>query len=319
MIYHELSCFSGFRCIAGACPDTCCAGWEIDLDHRAIDRYARMPGPLGEELREAMTREGEYTFFALRQGRCPFLSGENLCRLILGAGEACLSETCRSHPRFWADFGDLRETALGISCPEAARLLLTEPLQMVETADGVPGDPDPELDRRLLRLLLEMRGKLLDLCLEPLPLSARMGAVLETARVYDGLLLRWDAGERVTVPEPVISETLLLPEMPAFLRALGEMELTDGRLPELLARRREQDPDAPGDPGGRLLYYFLYRYALRGVWDGWLYEKLAFSVYAAAVILSLPGDLTASAAVFCRETEHSEENLTALFRALRLG
>ena len=29
--------------------------------------------------------------------------------------------------------------------------------------------------------------------------------------------------------------------------------------------------------------------------------------------------LRAAAAVFCRETEHSEENLTALFRALRLG
>ena len=34
-----LSCFQSFQCIAGACPDTCCAGWEIDVDEDALAAY----------------------------------------------------------------------------------------------------------------------------------------------------------------------------------------------------------------------------------------------------------------------------------------
>ena len=32
MILRYPSYYDKFRCIAGACPNTCCAGWEIDID-----------------------------------------------------------------------------------------------------------------------------------------------------------------------------------------------------------------------------------------------------------------------------------------------
>ena len=31
------SYFKKFRCIADKCPDTCCAGWEADLDGEIIE------------------------------------------------------------------------------------------------------------------------------------------------------------------------------------------------------------------------------------------------------------------------------------------
>lgn len=67
-----LSCFQSFQCIAGACPDTCCAGWEVDLDDDTVRRYRSIPGPLGEEIRSAICQEDEYTFFRLKGGPMSF-------------------------------------------------------------------------------------------------------------------------------------------------------------------------------------------------------------------------------------------------------
>lgn len=64
--------------------------------------------PLGEEIRSAICQEDEYTFFRLKDGQCPFLNKEKLCRLILGLGEDVLSVTCREHPRFWEEYGARR-------------------------------------------------------------------------------------------------------------------------------------------------------------------------------------------------------------------
>ena len=32
MKYHKPSFFDQFKCIGSACTDTCCAGWEIEVD-----------------------------------------------------------------------------------------------------------------------------------------------------------------------------------------------------------------------------------------------------------------------------------------------
>lgn len=67
--------------------------------------------------------------------------------MILGLGEDVLSVTCREHPRFWEEYGARRETCLSISCPEAARLLLEEPLELCEKETDDPRcREDPELD-----------------------------------------------------------------------------------------------------------------------------------------------------------------------------
>ena len=37
--------YDAFRCIAGACPQTCCAAWEIVVDPDAQDAYLRLRHP----------------------------------------------------------------------------------------------------------------------------------------------------------------------------------------------------------------------------------------------------------------------------------
>ena len=33
--------YKKFRCIAGECPDTCCAGWQIQIDPASLRKYKK--------------------------------------------------------------------------------------------------------------------------------------------------------------------------------------------------------------------------------------------------------------------------------------
>ena len=328
MLEVTLSCFSGFHCIADACPDTCCAGWEVDLDDSVLPLYRSLPGPLGQELRDALRQEDGYTFFAMKDDRCPFLNDRGLCRLILTLGDSALSVTCREHPRFWEEYGNRRETCLSISCPEAARLLLTEPLRLECRETGEAAQPDPELDSALLELLLLCREGLMALAVSPLPLEAKLALCLDAAK--NGLALpegpvQWsDFWSRQQVPP-------LSMDVPGFLTAMEAMEFTRPQLQQRLPQAKAAwSPELLAAPElqegcGRLLYYFLYRYLLRGVWSGLVAEKIQLAVYSTAAIAALsqavPGKtpeqkLLGAAVDYSREVEHSPENLELLYEHL---
>ena len=78
--------FKQFQCIGGACPDTCCAGWQIQIDPSSLRKYRKKKGPLGTRLRNEIDwKEGVFRRY---EGRCAFLNEENLCDLYLeGGGE----------------------------------------------------------------------------------------------------------------------------------------------------------------------------------------------------------------------------------------
>ena len=50
MRYIKPNYYEKFKCIAGNCPDTCCAGWNIDIDDESLDKYESVPGEFGECL-----------------------------------------------------------------------------------------------------------------------------------------------------------------------------------------------------------------------------------------------------------------------------
>ena len=114
-----------FRCIAGACPDSCCAGWEIVLDDASVERYRTVSGGLGERIRQAMAEDADGdVIFAAQDGKCPFWNTEKLCDIHATLGEQALCNTCRKFPRITQDYGDFVEYDLSMECPEAARMLL---------------------------------------------------------------------------------------------------------------------------------------------------------------------------------------------------
>ena len=127
-----------FHCIASKCRNTCCAGWEIDIDEKSLSRYERLRGEFGERLRQGISREETPHFVLTADERCPMLNDDNLCELIIHEGEGALCQICRDHPRFRNYYSSRIEMGLGLVCEEAARLILTwpDPLCLIRLEGG---------------------------------------------------------------------------------------------------------------------------------------------------------------------------------------
>jgi lysine-N-methylase len=135
-----------FHCIGSACEDTCCQGWCVPIDKAAWDKYESLPeSPLRVLIAasvvastantaagaEAAGAGANPTVFATirmnEQNQCPLLSDDHLCRIHAELGESFLSSTCATYPRIVASIDGVQETALALSCPEAARIVLLTP------------------------------------------------------------------------------------------------------------------------------------------------------------------------------------------------
>lgn len=175
-------CYKDFHCLAAACRDNCCGGWEIAFskkDYLRVKRSAKSE-ELKEILSEGMSRlrkvqiENFYARFnAGEEGRCAFQTEEGLCRLQLECGEEILPRVCRIYPRSIRYTPAAREFSLSPSCEGVLVLLWDLPQfweedlpkadwRVVTTADGMCWFP-------------EVRSFCIDVLQErSLPLSRRM-------------------------------------------------------------------------------------------------------------------------------------------------
>ncbi len=116
--------YKKFKCIADKCEHSCCVGWEIDIDNDTMKKYQKLKGSYATVVRNSICTE-DTPHFKLGEGdRCPHLDERGLCKIILNVGEEYLSDICREHPRFY-NYTDVCEVGIGMSCPEAARIILS--------------------------------------------------------------------------------------------------------------------------------------------------------------------------------------------------
>lgn len=129
-----------FRCIAGACEDTCCRGWNVALDPSTL---ARWQDQLGAARVAATVDVERRKLRMLDDGSCAMLDGERLCAVHRELGPAGLPDTCALFPRVVQEAGDRRETTASLACPEVARLSLL----VADAHELVELEPAPELAR----------------------------------------------------------------------------------------------------------------------------------------------------------------------------
>ena len=142
MILRKPDFYDQFKCIASRCTDTCCVGWEIDIDEATQQVYRKVSGVFGDRLRENI-EDGHFKL--LPHNRCPFLDKDNLCEVYQNLGEDALCDICTEHPRFVEVYGDIMERGLGLCCEEAARLLLEGEGPLAFTCEECD-EPEDELD-----------------------------------------------------------------------------------------------------------------------------------------------------------------------------
>lgn len=124
MRYLKPHYYDKFVCTAGDCPDSCCAGWQIVIDETSLERYGNEKSEFGTRLRNSIDWDEEC--FYQNNRRCAFLNEENLCDMYIEAGSGMLCDTCRRYPRHIEEFEGMREISLSLSCPEAARIILSQ-------------------------------------------------------------------------------------------------------------------------------------------------------------------------------------------------
>ncbi|MGL4345448.1 MAG: flagellin lysine-N-methylase [Cellulosilyticaceae bacterium] len=123
--------FKQFKCIGGACEDSCCIGWQIPIDEITYKKYKKVKHPV---MRKRLDKElvakknscsPEYVAkIKLKNNRCAFLTKQGWCDLYSELGEAYLSQTCTLYPRTIHQIGGQMEGSLTFSCPEALRCML---------------------------------------------------------------------------------------------------------------------------------------------------------------------------------------------------
>lgn len=152
--------YQQFQCIAGACTDTCCAGWEVDVDRDSYQYYKAVKGEFGKRLKSVMVPSGDGgCTFTLKNGRCPFLNDENLCDLYTALGEDRLCGTCAEFPRFINEYGNVREIGIAPSCKTAGELIFNckDSVSFVLEDDGKPITGYNEIDGLLYMQLRQAR------------------------------------------------------------------------------------------------------------------------------------------------------------------
>jgi hypothetical protein len=111
--------------MASKCPDTCCSGWQIYIDENTGKEYLKDNGEVGKIARECLRGKPCSYHLALKNGRCPYLTEENLCKVIIEKGENLLSEVCANHPRFTHPLYEDEYSFLSLSCPKASQMFLS--------------------------------------------------------------------------------------------------------------------------------------------------------------------------------------------------
>ena len=122
-----------FKCIGGKCTDSCCIGWDIDIDKITFKQYYKVKDQEMKRMFQKNVHNNDYcTSDDVDYGkvklkgekRCPFLDEENYCVIHSNLGEEYLSNVCSSFPRITNKIDGNYEMSLDVACPEAARILL---------------------------------------------------------------------------------------------------------------------------------------------------------------------------------------------------
>ena len=137
--------YKKFQCIADKCSHSCCIGWEIDIDNSTLGKYKQLSDGYGAVIADSISNDETPHFRLCENDRCPHLDERGLCRIILNVGEDHLCDICRLHPRFF-NYTDVAEVGLGMSCEEAARLILSSPdyalMEEIGDTDAISDDVD---------------------------------------------------------------------------------------------------------------------------------------------------------------------------------
>ena len=310
--------YDDFRCIASACPESCCKLWQIQIDDESLENYKTL-AKNDSRIREAIDRSSncfKHVKWANEDKVCAFLDHDELCHLQKNYGEDALCDTCRTFPRHTEEFMDVREYSLSVACPHAARLLLTDTNSFTYsvTENNIFDDDDDfeDFDFLLYDRLLDAREDLFKIAkdrslnifkrLDKILLYAKeMQCALDEGHLFDDATYVKKTGATGVKPDNDPSN-----DFESFYEAFDHdlekrcfsllfrlEELHEGWNERIDAAwkiffKADTAEEAGLFPsfvklfeiqGENLLMLFLYTYFCGSVYDAWIFSKAALSVF----------------------------------------
>ena len=303
--------YKTFRCVASSCPDSCCKEWEVLVDEASAACYRNMEGPLGDDLRRHLYEDDEGDWYLrITDGRCPMWRDDGLCRIQAEQGHETLCQTCRDFPRLKHDYGDFVELGLELSCPEAARIIFSEPTEWAE--EEAPGGEAPEYDLADMEILLQTRKRVLEI-LEDRTYSVRESlalALLYGYRAQDAL----DGGEPAEfdpAAELAFGSSVAKPtDMAALTDFYLELEILTEQWDHRL-----RNPKGTGEWNEKLrtlARYGVERYWLQAISDFDLVGRVKMIIASCLLVRHLGGEMVQTAQLYAKEIENNAQNVDAI-------
>lgn len=140
--------YNNFKCIADKCSITCCQEWKIAVDDATNRKWKKLSADKVSGKSDNLSsytchKDGSLVIQLDEKHRCPFLSKDKLCHLVMTYSDEVLSETCALFPREIHRFSRHDERTLMPCCPAVIDLwcektvtfpVISEPRNNLSTA-----------------------------------------------------------------------------------------------------------------------------------------------------------------------------------------
>ena len=307
------SYYNAFHCIADKCTDNCCIGWEIGIDSDTAAYYRSLGGDFGRRLCDNIAEDDT---FILQGERCPFLNEKNLCDIIIHCGDGHLCQICRDHPRYFEWYGNVKEGGIGLSCEEGARLILST--DRVALLESQTDEQEDEIDEDLFHFLCASRKQIFDLLgRADMPVADKLCTVLSFAEKLQFMMDNPQTDDDF-VPTVCTKNDI---SVGALANLFSAFEPIDAVWTSALQKMQTQLPTEFSALLKQeehyiinLCRYFLWRYFLKGVFDGEILSKVRFAVVSPLIIRLLCGEDRSFASwlenskLYSKQMEYSDEN-----------
>ena len=284
--------YKNFKCIADKCEHSCCVGWEIDVDKDTLEKYKKLESGYGAAIKGSISTEGTPHFKLSADDRCPHLDERGLCKIILSVGEDYLCDICREHPRFY-NYTSVAEVGIGMSCMEAARIILSSPdYPLIEEIGNIDAEADDcDFDGRA-----------------------------ERSEIY--AILQDTTCDYTTKLEKIYNKySVSVGEDKEWLEILDSLEYLDADHKNLFMNYSSaQRPCEKDEYLLRFLAYLVYRHCTESLDEDDFCSRLAFCLFCERLLASLISreraetlaEIVALASIISEEIEYSDENTLSL-------
>ena len=294
--------YKKFSCIADKCKHSCCIGWEIDIDDETFEQYKNNNTEFGRKLNDYIIINDDCACFKLTDNdRCPFLNKNNLCEIILNLGEESLCQICSDHPRFKNFYGDKVEIGLGLTCEEAARIIINEN----ENIELIEIDKNQEI------------GNIYEDEIEFFKIRNEIFKIIECEDSFESAIERLLDKFNIKTPKKSVYN---------WVDIYLKLERLDNVWSEMLERIKSTDdiqftlPCTYKKELKNLLIYFIYRHLGESVYDGNFNGRLLFAIiscYMISTLCRIGYNIEDVARMYSSEIEYSDENLNTLIELLQ--